>query len=177
MSDKGELTQIVLPITGMHCASCVSTIEQSLLGVSGVKSVSVNYVTSQAAITLSTALTSRADLAEAVRRQGYDVATREKQITVTIEGMHCASCTQTIEKALISMDGVLEASVNLATSRGQIRYDPTQLRFSEIQEIIARAGYAVLRFEETLQEGTLGIEQHIGAWSSPGSSLFPSSSG
>jgi Cu+-exporting ATPase len=35
--------------------------------------------------------------------------------TLQIEGMTCASCAQTVEKAARKLEGVTKASVNLAT--------------------------------------------------------------
>jgi Cu+-exporting ATPase len=42
-------------------------------------------------------------------------------MTLELEGMHCASCVTTIEKALGAVPGVADASVNLATGRADVR--------------------------------------------------------
>ncbi len=42
-------------------------------------------------------------------------------LTLSIQGMHCASCVATIEKALSAVPGVEDASVNLATARAEVR--------------------------------------------------------
>ena len=42
-------------------------------------------------------------------------------VSLALQGMHCASCVTTIEKALAQVPGVEEASVNLATSRADVR--------------------------------------------------------
>ena len=42
-------------------------------------------------------------------------------VTLAIQGMHCASCVNTIENALASVPGVEEASVNLGTARAEVR--------------------------------------------------------
>ena len=44
-----------------------------------------------------------------------------------IEGMTCASCAQTVEKAVSKVTGIEEASVNLATEKLHVRYDETQV--------------------------------------------------
>jgi len=51
-------------------------------------------------------------------------------VTLALTGMHCASCVTTIEKALASVPGVSEASVNLGTARADVRganLDPARL--------------------------------------------------
>jgi len=42
-------------------------------------------------------------------------------VTLTIQGMHCASCVTTIENALAAVPGVEDASVNLGTARAEVR--------------------------------------------------------
>ena len=42
-------------------------------------------------------------------------------VTLELQGMHCASCVTTIEKALGGVPGVDDASVNLGTSRAEVR--------------------------------------------------------
>ncbi len=47
----------------------------------------------------------------------------EESLSLPIEGMTCASCVARVEKALRAVPGVIEASVNLATERAQLRFD------------------------------------------------------
>jgi Cu+-exporting ATPase len=42
-------------------------------------------------------------------------------VDLRISGMHCASCVASVERALGTVPGVAEASVNLATERAQVR--------------------------------------------------------
>ena len=51
-------------------------------------------------------------------------------MALSLEGMHCAACVSTIEKALASVPGVDEASVNLGTAQAHVRgrdLDPGRL--------------------------------------------------
>ncbi|MCW3980080.1 MAG: heavy-metal-associated domain-containing protein, partial [Candidatus Bathyarchaeota archaeon] len=48
--------------------------------------------------------------------------TNKKKI-IPIRGMHCASCAQTIEKALKETHGITEANVNLASEKAYVTYD------------------------------------------------------
>jgi heavy metal translocating P-type ATPase len=47
--------------------------------------------------------------------------TRERELTLDIEGMTCASCVTKVERALGAVDGVDGASVNLATRTALVR--------------------------------------------------------
>ena len=65
------------------------------------------------------------------------------EITLTLEGMHCASCVAKVEKTLTGVPGVEQALVNLATRQARVRYDPGQATVKEMQAAIQEAGYAV----------------------------------
>ena len=63
-----------LQIEGMHCASCVAAVEKSLKGVPGVESASVNLATESATVKFSGDAVQVDDLAAAVDKAGYQVA-------------------------------------------------------------------------------------------------------
>lgn len=46
---------------------------------------------------------------------------RSTELSLSLTGMHCTNCAQTIERALGELPGVLEASVNFATERAEVR--------------------------------------------------------
>ena len=65
--------QVVLPVEGMTCASCVNRIERFVRKVDGVSAVNVNLATEKASISFDPAAVSIDDLKGAVRAAGYDV--------------------------------------------------------------------------------------------------------
>ncbi|MEN5060756.1 heavy metal translocating P-type ATPase [Luteimonas sp. TWI1416] len=109
---------IDLPIAGMTCASCVGRVEKALAKVPGVAQVSVNLATERAHI-VSAGPVDRAALMQAVEGVGYAVPAAT--LTLTIEGMTCASCVGRVEKALAAVPGIESAAVNLATERATVR--------------------------------------------------------
>jgi P-type Cu+ transporter len=64
---------VSLPLTGMTCTACATTIERTLQRVPGVEAASVNFATSRAAVEFNAGQTSVEDLVAAVRDVGYDV--------------------------------------------------------------------------------------------------------
>ncbi|MFP6731845.1 MAG: heavy metal translocating P-type ATPase [Alphaproteobacteria bacterium] len=64
-------------------------------------------------------------------------------ITLPVEGMTCASCVGRIERALNKTDGVLQASVNLATERAEVRIDSDSISPGDVAEAIERTGFTV----------------------------------
>src|SRR3990172_13348682 len=65
--------ELVLPIEGMTCASCVNRIERFLKKTPGVEEASVNLATERATIRLDPAMAGRDEAVAAVRAAGYDV--------------------------------------------------------------------------------------------------------
>jgi Cu+-exporting ATPase len=60
-----------------------------------------------------------------------------------VEGMTCASCVNRVERYLRKTDGVVEASVNLATEQASVRFDPTRVGRPELVRAVEAAGYSI----------------------------------
>ncbi len=64
-----------------------------------------------------------------------------KKETLKITGMTCAACSARIEKVVGKMEGVETISVNLATEKASVSYDPEKVGLAKIKEKIEKAGY------------------------------------
>jgi P-type Cu+ transporter len=64
-----------------------------------------------------------------------------EKTTIQITGMHCASCTKIISKALQKKDGVNNVNVNFSTEKAFIEYDGKKLDEQKLIEIIKAKGY------------------------------------
>ena len=67
------------------------------------------------------------------------------EISLPVVGMTCASCVNRIERSLQRADGIAEATVNLATERATVRFDPARIDRTGIVAAIEAAGYDVGR--------------------------------
>jgi len=67
---------------------------------------------------------------------------------VPIEGMHCASCAQAIDKSLKKIKGVEESDVSYATEKASITYDPEKVNMNDISSAVESAGYSVAEGEK-----------------------------
>ena len=65
----------------------------------------------------------------------------QQNISLDIKGMTCASCVNRIEKVLKKDEGIILASVNLATEKAKVEFDSSRLDISKIIDLISRAGY------------------------------------
>ncbi len=63
------------------------------------------------------------------------------QETIRVEGMTCASCVAHVEGAIRALDGVTDASVNLATERATVTFVPKTITLTKIGDAIREAGY------------------------------------
>lgn len=76
-----------------------------------------------------------------------------KKMTLPVQGMTCATCALTVEKAVGKLVGVAEVSVNLATEKLTVNYDDSQVALSDLQATVRKAGYELVDpFEKQLLE-------------------------
>nr|MDQ2905679.1 cation transporter [Chloroflexota bacterium] len=69
------------------------------------------------------------------------VAQEPESAVLNLEGMTCASCAMRIEKGLKKVPGVTDASVNLATERATVVYDPRQTGLAQMVQKVEAVGY------------------------------------
>ncbi|MGH3992671.1 MAG: cation transporter, partial [Pseudonocardiaceae bacterium] len=62
------------------------------------------------------------------------------QLALPVEGMTCASCAARVERKLNELEGV-QASVNYATERATVTFDPTAVEPERLLEAVADVGY------------------------------------
>ncbi len=136
----------VLRIRGMTCAACAQRIEKAVRKLSGIEQANVNLASEKLFVEYDAASLPLTTIKETVTRLGYEALenTGSSNVTIPIGGMTCAACAQRIEKALRKLPGVTSASVNFATEKATVNYDPQQIRVSALREAIEKAGYKAL---------------------------------
>ena len=72
--------------------------------------------------------------------------------TFPIKGMHCASCVRVLERALKRVEGVTDATANLATEKATVIYDENKVKDQQLASAVANVGYTALLNEETKSE-------------------------
>lgn len=68
-----------------------------------------------------------------------------RAITLVVEGVRCAACAWLIERALAGVPGVTGSSVNAATARLSLEWNPAETGLSQPIQLLARLGYRVHR--------------------------------
>lgn len=80
-----------------------------------------------------------------------------KKETFEVKGMHCASCVLTIERALKGVPGVEKASVNLATEKAQVDYNPEIVKPDDLTKAVKDVGYELMVSEKEAREAKKNI--------------------
>ena len=140
---------ISLPILGMDCANCVSTVERNAKKVAGVSSATVSLPLESATISYDTQLTQPAAIIAKIEKSGYKVPTAT--VDLPILGMTCVNCANTIERKLKKVEGVLEASASYPTNSASVHYIVGVTNRQELAEAIRQAGYEVVQQSDSAE--------------------------
>jgi len=130
-----------LSVRGITCSSCVNAIERAVMKLPGIVEASLNPASERLDIVYYGNQTPA--IAQVIEDAGYEANEINplREIMIPIGGMTCASCAATVEKAISSLEGVVEVFVNLATERALVKYNPRKVRISQIRAAINHAGY------------------------------------
>ncbi|CAH2046426.1 unnamed protein product [Thlaspi arvense] len=77
-----------------------------------------------------------------------------RKIQVGVTGMTCAACSNSVEGALMSVNGVFRASVALLQNRADVVFDPNLVKEEDIKEAIEDAGFEAEILAEPVASGT-----------------------
>ena len=140
-----KLKHMDLPIEGMHCASCVLSVNKTFEKIEGVEEVDADLASNKLHITVNPKKISYEDMERLVRNLGFELHCDE--MTLRIQGMHCASCTMNVENFLIRLDGIFDVKADLTSQSAKIRYDASKVDLDEIEKVIDSLGFELLGVE------------------------------
>ncbi|MEG2109583.1 MAG: heavy metal translocating P-type ATPase [Clostridium sp.] len=140
-------------INGMTCASCSARIEKVLNKTEGIENAIVNLATEKATVTYDKGSISPKDIIDKVKKAGYDAEEIKESSNLSnahfkVKGMTCASCAARIQKVVNKMEGVDDASVNLAAENMNVKYDSRKTSIDDIEKIVKKAGYEAVHITE-----------------------------
>ena len=139
-------------IEGMTCASCAKAVERVTKKIDGVEHSNVNIATEKINIEYDNKKVKFEDIKLAIENAGYKVIKENntKNLELKIGGMSCAACSKAVERITKKLDGVESSSVNIATEKASIEYNPSQIKVSQIKAAIEKAGYKVISEEKEM---------------------------
>uniref|UniRef100_A0A0D3GJN6 HMA domain-containing protein n=1 Tax=Oryza barthii TaxID=65489 RepID=A0A0D3GJN6_9ORYZ len=151
----------------MTCSACTSAVEGAVSARRGVRRVAVSLLQNRAHVVFDPALLKVEDIIEAIEDAGFDaeiipdtaISQPKAQKTLSaqfrIGGMTCANCVNSVEGILKKLSGVKGAVVALATSLGEVEYDPSVINKDEIVEAIEDAGFEAAFLQSSEQDKIL----------------------
>ncbi|ELZ38298.1 MULTISPECIES: heavy metal translocating P-type ATPase [Halorubrum] len=132
-----------LDITGMSCANCSGTIQDTLESLDGVSKADANFATDEGSVTYDPDEVSLQEIYEAIDEAGYGIVS--ETVSIAISDMTCANCAETNKTALENTPGVVTAEVNYATDEAQVTYNPAEVSLNTLYDAIEDAGYSPVR--------------------------------
>jgi Cu+-exporting ATPase len=149
----------VFKIRGMHCASCIRTIEEVLLKLFGVKSVQVNFAAETVLIEYDENKVKPGDFARVVSEVGYKLLIPEEEpssaqlqkgggkksfISFKVVGMDSPHCAMIVEKAIKTLQGIEKAEVDYNNARVKVMFDSGKTTAEKIEKVIDDSGYEAI---------------------------------
>ncbi|MCD2256286.1 copper-translocating P-type ATPase [Lactobacillus sp. CC-MHH1034] len=135
-------------IDGMMCASCAQTVEKVTKKLPGVTEANVNLTAESMQVDFDPNVTPVAQIETAVADAGYGANAQLTTENFAIDGMVCASCAQTIEKAVKQLPGMIEVQVNLAAEKMRVSFDNFVTDNAAIEQAVTDAGYGATLADE-----------------------------
>jgi Cu+-exporting ATPase len=136
---KRTLARIELPIADMPIVRPATELESALRALDGVDQVTINAGAGLLRLDYDPLKINLASMTNAVQTAGYTLD--GAQTRIGIENLRCASCVKFIEDELKATQGVLNATVNIATQEATVDYLPQNTTLAELNKAIETWGY------------------------------------
>jgi Cu+-exporting ATPase len=144
--DTTQVRQRRFTVDNLTCGGCVARAETALSGVPGVVSAEVNLATRRAEVSTDDRFDA-AVLTAAMTKAGYPVHPIDGQaMRVSVSNMSCGGCASRAETALKALPEVLDAQVNLALHRADLRL-ADGADWARVEAAMEAAGYPVAQLE------------------------------
>ena len=154
VKETPEKQRMSMKIEGMHCASCVATIEKSLLNEAGVISATVSLLDEKAVIEYDSKLVDRSNLEKVVDSTGYRV--KRSAMTMTVSRAETESDWNMIVQALSSQRGVITVHSFPDRQKLLVEYDDEILTYKTVKRTLRELG-----FEPDKAEGVEGDRESL----------------
>ncbi|XP_061535850.1 copper-transporting ATPase 2 [Phycodurus eques] len=163
-----------IKVDGMHCQSCVQSIEQHVGTLRGVTHVQVSLKEGVALVAFQPLHITRQELRDKIEDMGFGATLLADDpsgtishwqgdttqiVIVWIGGMTCNSCVQSIEGRISQIMGVHSVEVSLKHEKGTITFDPGLTGPEQLRVAIEDVGFdASLREPVQTQEAAVNYE-------------------
>jgi Cd2+/Zn2+-exporting ATPase len=141
-------------VGGMDCGGCAKTVEAALQQLAGVVEVNVSFATERLGVAYDPQQVNEEAIRNRITALGYTVKPiphqapptqppSEQTLQAHVGGMDCGGCARTIAANLQQLPGIEEATVNFASERLQVTFDPQLTREADVINRVTALGYTV----------------------------------
>jgi Cu+-exporting ATPase len=134
--------RLSIRIEGMHCASCVATIEGALRKQEGVIGASVSLLDEKAVLEIAPTRVDRLTLERVIENVGYKA--KRSTMTITLSPVPREKEWDLAKQALTQLEGVISVSVSPKSGRLVVEYDEDLLTFRIVKRALQDAGFEVI---------------------------------
>lgn len=152
----------LVKVDGMHCQSCVQSIEGRIGNLSGVSHIQLSLQHGVAVIVHQPLFITHQELKDQIQDMGFDadlvpedafggdlslwqgdlMNEPTQTVTVWIKGMTCSSCVQSIEGRISEVAGVKSITVSLKETKGAISFNPKLIEPEHFRALIDEMGFS-----------------------------------
>ncbi|XP_032362103.1 copper-transporting ATPase 2 [Etheostoma spectabile] len=167
---------VQIRVDGMHCQSCVQSIEGQIGPLPGVSHIQVSLQNAAALIVYQPLLVTQQELREKIGDMGfgatlsaddpagYEMSCWQRDllnstVNIWIVGMTCNSCVQSIEGRICQMTGVVSITVSLKEEKGTITFDPSLTEPEQLRAAVEDMGFDASLEEPALANNIQGPEK------------------
>ena len=138
-----QIKSTIMPVTGLTCTNCASTIEEKVRKLPGVVDANVDFASEKLSVKFDSNQLAENDIISTVSKIGYGVATGKIDLPVT--GLQDNNDALSLEKILIKQNGVLKVIVSYGTERVMLEYIPGVTSIAELAAVIRKAGFDIVQ--------------------------------
>lgn len=153
-SKKDQIKKTAIKIGGMHCAGCITAIQNYMSDIEGVEKCQVNLAAEKATLEYDSSLISLENIENLLKDIGYSVI--YEKFSAKINEIADPTNSEKLKSKLIEIAGVKEITINNENSQVVIEYNPTLLSSSDLRGIINRTGFQILSEDDVVSSE--GIE-------------------
>ena len=153
-TEQSQTKRTALKIGGMHCAGCVTSIQNYVAELKGVTKCEVNLAAEKATLEFDPAIIDLTTIEKALEEIGYKVV--YEKLTVKVGNMTDSSDANLIERRLKELEGVKYVSASFGNGQILVEYNQALLSLSDIRQVITKSGYQI--FSEDLSASAEELE-------------------
>ena len=153
-TEQSQTKRTALKIGGMHCAGCVTSIQNYVAELKGITKCEVNLAAEKATLEFDPATIDLTTIEKALEEIGYKVV--YEKLTVKVGNMTDSSDANLIERRLKELEGVKYVSASFGNGQILVEYNQALLSLSDIRQVITKSGYQI--FSEDLSASAEELE-------------------